>query len=166
MSSILWDEYRYLSTNYNNDPIVKIHPRIIVGAGNQLNVENMNKYNIEYVVNCSFDEFSPEWFRINFPYNYICIKAYDDEESNITDWYNLFEYYMNTFMNEGKGTIFVHCHLGMNRSAFLALVYVCLKFDYNMESTIKTMLITRPCVFMNKRYRKQVVEYIEKHKTK
>ena len=41
-----------------------------------------------------------------------------------------------------------------------------LKFDYNMESTIKTMLITRPCVFMNKNYRKQVVEYIEKHRTK
>ena len=163
MDSILWDEYRYLSSN--NDPIVKIHPRILVGAGKQLTPENMKKYNIQYVVNCAFDEFSPEWFRNLYPYNYACIEAYDDENSNITDWYTLFETFMNKFMNEDKGTIFVHCHLGINRSAFLSLLYVCLKFDYNMESAIKTMLITRPCVFMNKEYRKQVIEYIEKHKS-
>jgi protein-tyrosine phosphatase len=73
---------------------------------------------------------------------------------------------MNKFMKEDNGTIFVHCHLGINRSAFLSLLYVCLKFDYDMKSTIKVMLINRPCVFMNKHYRKQVVEYIEKHKSK
>lgn len=165
MDSILWDEYRYLLSG-SDYPIVKIHPKIIVGAGNQLTLENVSDYDIQYVVNCAFDEFSPAWFRNLYPYNYACIEAYDDDDSNITDWYELFECFMNKFMKQDNGTIFVHCHLGINRSAFLALLYVCLKFDYDMKSTIKVMLINRPCVFMNKHYRKQVVEYIEKHKSK
>jgi protein-tyrosine phosphatase len=160
----MWDEHRQPS-DYKTDPIVRIHPRIIVGAGKQLTFENMKKYDIQYVVNCAFDQFSPEWFRISYPYNYCCIQAYDNENSDITDWYKLFETYMNTYMRENNGTIFVHCQLGMNRSPFLSLMYVCLKFDYDLESTIKTMVINRPCVFMNMEYRKQVVKYIEKHKS-
>ena len=57
MDSILWDEYRYLLSG-SDYPIVKIHPKIIVGAGNQLTLENVRDYDIQYVVNCAFDEFS------------------------------------------------------------------------------------------------------------
>jgi hypothetical protein len=164
MTTLPWDNFRRFSRGYLVDSVVRIHPRIIVGAGGHLTPQFAIKHNIQYVVNCAFDEHSPPWFRLRYPYNYECMEAIDAYDVNITDWYPRFRDAIDKFMNQPNGQIFVHCQMGMNRSAFLAMLYVCVKYNYDIESCIRVMTKGRPCVFGNELYRKQVVDFIEKHR--
>ena len=122
------------------------------------------KYRITHVVNCAHDIDSPKWFKNEYPHKYKFIGALDSAKEDITKWYTEFSESMNVFLAEPEcNVIYVHCQCGINRSAFLALMYVCLKFGSKLENVTKSMLIQRPCVFLNKTYQKQVIEYIKKH---
>lgn len=93
---------------------------------NFLTPEFIQKYDITHVINCSFDEYSPSWYREQYPFNYVCIEAYDGENVNILDWYPKFRYFLNKYLSEPLSeVVYVHCQLGINRSGFLALTYVC-----------------------------------------
>jgi len=157
-----WDIYRQFSRGYLIDRTVVLHPKIILGCGEHLTPDFKQKHNIQYVVNCSFDDYSPLWFRKSNPQNYECVQAIDDPSVDITMWYPKFEECMDKFIRQ-DGKIFVHCQKGINRSAFLALIYLCLKFNYDLRSTIKGIALIRPCVFSNINFRLQVIDYVKKH---
>jgi protein-tyrosine phosphatase len=161
----LWDKYRRNSKGWKLDPLAKVHPRIIVGSANSMDLFTVSLYNITHVVNCAEDWVTTPWFKIEFPERVACINALDRKTEDITKWYPLFETSMNTFLADPEcKTIYVHCECGVNRSGFLTLIYMCLKFGYNIETAVKSMLIQRPCMFTNTEYRKQAIEYIKKHK--
>ena len=160
----LWDKYRRNSRGWSLDPIAKVHPRIIVGSAKNVDLYTIVTYNVTHVVNCAEDWVSSKWFKNQFPDRLVCINALDHQTEDITKWYSLFESSMNTFLADPDcKTIYVHCECGINRSGFLTLIYMCLKFGYNVETVIKSMLIQRPCMFSNRTYRAQVIEYIKKH---
>lgn len=160
----LWDKYRRNSKGWKLDSLAKIHPRIIVGSANNVDIYTMSTHSITHVVNCAEERISSEWFKSEFPYRIACIGALDTKTDDITKWYPLFEYWMNKFLADSDcKTIYVHCECGINRSGFLTLIYMCLKFGYNMETVVKSMLIQRPCMFTNRNYQTQTIEYIKKH---
>jgi hypothetical protein len=90
---------RYGTQGYKYDPPAYFHPCILVGAGEFLTPEFLDNHEITHVINCAFDEYSPIWFRETFPKNYICLEAYDNEETNILDWYPKFKEYMSLFLS-------------------------------------------------------------------
>jgi protein-tyrosine phosphatase len=159
-----WDTYRQFSRGYLLDKPVVVHPKIMLGCGEHLSLSFKNKYDIQYVVNCAFDEYCPLWFRNQNSQNYECIQALDHESVDITLWYPKFERSMDKFIKE-DGKVFVHCQKGMNRSAFLLIIYLCLKFKYELKNVVKHIAIIRPCVFSNINFRQQVIDYVEKHKS-
>ena len=160
----LWSKYRRNSKGWRLDPLAKVHPRIIVGSADSADRITFSKYNITHVINCAEEFASPKWFKNDFPDRIVCINAIDIETEDITKWYSLFELSMNKFLaNPDCNVIYVHCECGINRSAFLTLIYICLKFGYKIETVTKSMLIQRPCMFTNPQFQKQVVEYIKKH---
>jgi protein-tyrosine phosphatase len=67
---------------------------------------------------------------------------------------------MYRFLREGNGVVYVHCAAGMNRSATLALAYVCKNFYFPMDVMIQTTLRQRPCMFQNPVYMNQVRELL------
>jgi protein-tyrosine phosphatase len=136
----------------------------VFGPGIGVTPENFKNYNISHVVNCGFDVDSPQWFRDQNPEKYAVVYAVDSEDSDITGWYPVFQTYMNKFLADKKCTgVYVHCQAGINRSAFLCLLYMCMKFKYSMDVCIRAILLQRPCALQNAKFREQVTEYIKKH---
>jgi len=161
----LWEKYRRNSKGWKLDPLALVHPRIVVGSANNVDLHTLTAYNITHVVNCAQDWVTSEWFKSEFPDRITCINALDHRAEDITKWYPLFESSMNKFLSDPEcKTIYVHCECGINRSGFLTLIYMCLKFGYSIETVVKSMLIQRPCMFTNTEYQKQAIEYIKKHK--
>ena len=160
----LCDQYRRNSKGWQHDSIARVHSRIIVGAAHDFGILLMARYGVTHVVNCAEDWFGNKNFKASHPEKYECINAIDSEKEDITKWYTKFEETMNKFMADPLcGVIYVHCQCGINRSAFLTLIYLCIKFGYAPETIGKSMIIQRPCVFTNKVFMSQAVEYIKKH---
>lgn len=141
-------------------PPAYFHMRILVGPGALLTPRFAAARGITHVINCAYDEDSPTWFRTAYPKQYICMNAHDTPYHNILDWYPLFEAYLNTFLRQGNGVVYVHCQAGMNRSGFLALAYICKNFHMEIQSSIHALQRQRPCLFQNPIYMNQVKTFI------
>lgn len=155
-----WDKYSRNSRGWSADPIAIVHPRIYLGPAFNITEQVLQFYDITHAVNCAGPEFNIKLIPED---NYKCINAEDSTTFDITSVYPLFESIMNKFLADPKcKCIYVHCQAGINRSAFLLLMYVCVKFQYKMDYAVKNILLQRPCCFRNTSFRKQVTEYIKK----
>jgi hypothetical protein len=143
------------------DPPALFHPTIIVGPGSMLTPYFVEKNNITHVINCAFPENSPQWFQEQFPNKYTCLKAVDSETVSIIDWYPQFKDTMDSYLRDPfSKRIFVHCQMGINRSGFLALTYVCQNFGFQLKDTILCTLRQRPCLYQNTKFLKDVSEFL------
>lgn len=155
-----WDKYSRNSRGWSVDPIAIVHPRIYIGPCFNITEKIFERYDITHAVNCAGPIFNIPWIPTD---KYKCINAEDSTEFDITSVYPLFESIMNKFLADSNcKSIYVHCQAGINRSAFLVLMYVCIKFQYKMDYAVKNILLQRPCCFRNSAFRKQVTEYIKK----
>jgi protein-tyrosine phosphatase len=157
-----WMTYRRASKGWQTDPPAKVHPAILFGCGESLTPLFVKKHNITHVINCAFNDDSPEWFRHEFPFNYFCINAEDSTSSDIRKWFPLFEYVMSKYLKyPDSKVIYVHCQCGINRSGFLTLMYICKHFGYTFEASVKNILMQRPCALTNPTYFRQCQDYIK-----
>jgi predicted protein tyrosine phosphatase len=152
----LWIKYRRNSRGWRYDNTAQVHSRIIVGPAGK------TESKATHMVNCAEECFGhPDFVNTD---RYACIDAIDSVDEDITEWYPAFETAMNKFLSDPEcKLVYVHCECGINRSAFLTLIYVCIKFGYSTEAVVKSMLVQRPCMFTNIKYREQSIEYIKKH---
>jgi len=160
----IWNINRHVSRGWERDPIAIAYLRIFLGPA--FKVDRMvEEFGITHVVNCASREFSSKKFSEEFPGRHACISAIDSVFEDITRWYPIFETTMNMFLVDPECiAVYVHCECGINRSAFLLLIYLCLKFNLEPEYVVKHILIQRPCAFTNVVYRYQALEYIKKHR--
>ena len=117
---------------------------------------------ITHVINCAQDMFCPDWWKTQHPDKYVVLNAIDSLQHNILDWYPQFEYSLRGFLREGplEGVVYVHCHAGMNRSASLALAYVCKNYDLPFAPVVAAVRRQRPCILQNQVFITQVKEFI------
>jgi hypothetical protein len=154
---------RYRSQGYQRDPPALFHPNILVGAGEMLTPEFIKKWGITHVINCAQEQDSPSWFKEANPDKYYCINAIDSLHANILQWYPEFKSILKLYLQDPTSIkIFVHCQCGINRSAFLSLMYVCDVFKFPYESTELSILRQRPCALTNSSFRKQVFYALSK----
>jgi len=132
-------------------------------SGEQLTPRFALNNNITHVINCAFDEDSPEWFRQSNPERYYCLKAVDSLEVDITDKFAEFEEVLNKFIQDTDSKmIYVHCQCGINRSGFLSLLYGCKKFGYSYDDMVKTILKQRPCALTNPTFKYNCFQFVKK----
>ena len=151
---------QWIKPVYMRHPPAWFYSRVLVGAGEMLTPSFVRHHNITHVINCAQEADSPDWFKKALPERYFCLNALDSLESNILTWYSKFEEVLRRFLQSGGGTVFVHCQCGINRSAFLALAYVCKNFGLDMNSVVLSTRQARPCMFTNAVYRRQVEDFI------
>ena len=137
-------------------PPAWVYPRILLGAGSQLNPLFVAKYNITHVVNCAFANDCPEWWRTRHPGQYAEIHAIDSMAVRILDWYPEFENWMRLFLRSTNGTVFVHCKAGVNRSAYLVLAFVVKNFGIDFKLLLSAVRRQRPIICDNSTFMKQV----------
>jgi len=154
---------RYHSKGYRDDPPALIHPNILVGAGEMLTPAFVKKHEITHVINCAQEVDSPSWFKERYPEKYYCVDAIDSHHVNILKWYPNFKAILKIFLQATDSKkIFVHCQCGINRSIFLALMYVCQEFKFPFEKTEFAVLRQRPCAMTNIKFRQQVFDALSK----
>ncbi len=147
--------------DYLRQPPAYFHTRILVGPGAFLTPKFAYERGISHVINCAYPGDSPAWFRSKFPDKYTCLRAEDTSRHRILDWYPAFEQAMFSYLRSpGGGVVYVHCQAGMNRSAFLALTYVCDRFHMDGETMLESFKRQRPCMFQNQVYRGQVLNFL------
>ena len=147
--------------DYIRQPPAYFHTRILVGPGAFLTPKFAYERGISHVINCAFPEDSPVWFQTRYPHQYTCLSAPDTLKHQILDWYPAFEQAMFSYLRSpGGGVVYVHCQAGMNRSAFLALTYVCHRFHMDGETMVEAFKRQRPCMFQNQVYRRQVLNFL------
>jgi len=148
---------RYSSRGYLVDPPALFHPHILVGAGEMLTPAFVKKYEITHVINCAEESDSPSWFKEKNPDKYYCINAVDALHVNIMKWYPEFKAILKIYLQDSSSKkIFVHCQCGINRSAFLSLMYVCDVFKFPFAETEMSVIKQRPCMMTNTSFRQQV----------
>lgn len=151
---------------YKKYPSARIHPCILIGPGEFLTEKYAETEEITHVINCAYQEDSPSWFKQKYPERYCCLGAHDNLETSIIKWYPEFKKNMKSFLQEKDSkTIFIHCQCGINRSAFLALMFVCESFHFSFEKTMKDILSQRPCALTNKSFKTQVKDALSKKST-
>ena len=154
---------RSSSRGYKFDPPALIHPMILIGAGEMLTYSFMKVYKITHVINCAEDNMCPSWFSSGFPDRYVCLNAIDSLDVNILDWYPKFKETLQSFLQDPECTrVFVHCQCGINRSAFLALMYVCDVFGFQFTQTESSVIRGRPCALTNPSFRRQIMDALTK----
>ena len=159
----VWSKYTRVSRGWRLDPIARVYSRILLGSAYSVDPKTFSSLKITHAVNCADEDWTVKWFKTGFPDRYECIGAQDTSEFDITSVYPKFEETMNKFLADPEcKNIYVHCQCGINRSAFLLLIYMCKKFGMSLYSTVKHIAIQRPCCFLNESFRKQVEEYIKK----
>jgi hypothetical protein len=146
--------------DYLRYPPAWFHTRILVGPGHFLTQRFAAEHNITHVINCAMDGDCPDWFPDRFPERYACIQAIDSIYANILDWYPMFEAILYRFLRQGTGVVYVHCQAGMNRSASLALAYVCKNFHLPLPEVVSAVRKQRPVVLQNPVFMNQVQEFI------
>lgn len=153
--------FHYNSRGALIDPPAFFHPSIIVGCGSMMTPSFISRHNITHVINCAFPEHSPSWFRNRYPDKYFCLEAIDSQETSILQWYPKFKEVLDQFLLDPfSKRVFVHCQMGVNRSGFLALAYVCQTFSYPLRDVIINTLRQRPCLYHNPRFLKDVSDLI------
>ena len=147
--------------DYLRQPPAYFHTRILVGPGAFLTPKFVYELGISHVINCAYPGDSPEWFQTRYPHQYTCLRAEDTSRHRILDWYLAFEQAMFSYLRSpGGGVVYVHCQAGMNRSAFLALTYVCDRFHMDGQTMLEAFKRQRPCMFQNQVYRGQVLNFL------
>lgn len=160
-------QFRRLSKGHMKDSPARVHPNLLIGAGCMLTPQFVDKHEITHIINCASDCDSPEWIQESFKSNYTCLHAVDSFESDITNWYDSFENTLRSFLRSSDcKTVYIHCQAGINRSAYLTLLFCCNRLHYNFDSTCKSILVQRPCAFTNHVYYAQVKSYIKNHAIK
>lgn len=162
MEEWIYHVHRRRSSGWRNDPPARIYTNIMFASAEHLTPHFALKNNITHVINCAFDQDSPEWFRESNPEKYHCIGAVDSLEVNIVDKFAKFEEVMDKFIRQSdSGMIFVHCQCGINRSGFLSLLYGCKKFGYSYDDMVKMILNQRPCALTNFSFKQQCFQFVK-----
>jgi predicted protein tyrosine phosphatase len=154
--------HRTPSRGWQNDPVACLYPRIYIGAGCQFTPELAQKGNFTHVINCATKEDGPEWFSQAHPDKYAILNAVDSVDVNILNWYPLFERVMFNFLRDpGSRNIYVHCQCGINRSAYLALAFVCRTFGFQLKTLAHSLVAQRPCTLSNPSFWRQVSDFVK-----
>jgi hypothetical protein len=147
---------------YMQQPPAWFSPRILVGPGEMLTARFVRDNRITHVINCAQDDFCPRWWKQQHPDKYVVLNAIDSLQHNILDWFPAFEYTLRMFLRDGPldGVVYVHCQAGMNRSASLALAYVCKNHALPLNMVVAAVRRQRPCILQNPVFMRQVREFI------
>lgn len=147
---------------YLQQPPAWFSSRILVGPGEMLTPFFVTRNRISHVINCAQDDYCPTWWKVRHSDKYVVLNAIDSHYHNILDWYPAFEYALRMFLRDGPldGVVYVHCQAGMNRSASLALAYVCKNYGLPFEGVVSAARRQRPCVLQNPVFMTQVREFI------
>ena len=138
---------------------------LYIGGKNDAKDRNLLKeLNIKYILNCTpTRNLDPEAGVPNFYekeklFVYKRVPIFDNRGEDITSHFDS----TFKFIEEGKhyGSILVHCHKGISRSASFVIAYLMRKNQFTFEEALAHVQSCRSIVSPNSSFIKQLSEYI------
>jgi hypothetical protein len=142
---------------WSNLPPVEFFPG--VWLGNVFNAQDLHfrhQYNIQTIINCATYEAQPQLMNI---YTYICLNGSDEKNYKILEYHFDYVYDMIERSLERGHNVLLHCQCGVNRSATMAVAYLCKKTQCLIENAILDIFKQRPCILSNVGFREQLFEW-------
>ena len=128
---------------------------LYIGGLSQCDDENwLRSHKITHIVNCSRE--IPNYFTSKF--RYLNLFLDDTPHTNIIHACAS----AKKFIDEAtlsRGTILVHCHMGISRSASIVIYYLMKTFGMNFESAQRFLKSLRPEVCPNIGFKKQLYTF-------
>ena len=117
----------------------EIIPRVFFGpADNTFQNEFMNQ--ITHVVNC--DNYALSSSVQAQLKHFLFLESYDDDEFPLLQThFNSLKKYIDSALENSNSKVYIHCYIGMNRSACLAVAYACYKTNISAKELIETLRI-------------------------
>jgi hypothetical protein len=125
----------------------EIIPNLWLGNRNAtLEIDNLQKYNIQLIINCTKDIIYP--VNPNIQSIRLSINDINTDESNtiLSNEINKLTYLIDLYLKNNMGVL-VHCYAGVQRSATVVLCYLITYKHYNVEMAKVIMKNKRSIVF-------------------
>lgn len=122
-----------LIRRYNT--MYEICPRVFFGsAGATYDAEQMKS--ITHIINC--DSVMNSTSPIGQMKHFMFLESYDTEEFTILDKHlSKLTDYIDNALKEPGAKVYIHCYMGWNRSACLAIAYVCKTYCVSAKKVIE-----------------------------
>lgn len=139
----------------SSEPPDKIFDYLYLGnEWNASNLTELKKTGITHVLNVTME--IANFFSHEFVYKTIRIK--DEEVSHLQQfWDDTYNFIKDAKRDNKK--VFVHCRMGVSRSASCVIAYIMKEYSMNIKVAQDYVKKIRPCVNPNPGFLKQLVEY-------
>ena len=117
--------------------------------------EFLKHFNISTVINCA-EELTSEYRDLNF----LELQLSDDYDQNL---FPKFEEAYKYIKLHSEKNVFIHCSMGMSRSASLVIFYIMKEKGWNFNDCLNYIRERRPIVCPNDGFEKQLRHYYEKY---
>lgn len=146
-----------ISNHFSNMVLEPSHIIDNIYLGNAYNASNVNtirKYNIECVINVTFE--IPNYFE-NGGIEYFNIEILDNDDHNFTKYQ--FDNVLNFLNRYQHKNILIHCYMGSSRSATIVVLYLIKKYKYTLEDAIDYLRTKREIVNINNNFIHNLEDY-------
>lgn len=132
--------------------INKIEEKLYLGSRKAtFRAENLRTKGITHVL-AVLDSF--ENYQQHEGITYLTISMYDVWDSNLTQYLPEVLRFISLAINTGK--VFIHCQMGVSRSASFVASYLMVKYSISLGPAIKNIRKKRPCVCPNRSFQEQL----------
>lgn len=122
--------------------------------------------NVKYILNCTPKRIEdpeagcPNFYEKEKTFVYKRISAFDNTAANLTPFFDT----AIDFIDEGKhyGSVLVHCHRGISRSASFVIAYLMKKNEFTLDEALNYLQSIRPIAQPNTTFLAQLQDFAVK----
>ncbi|XP_075032490.1 protein phosphatase Slingshot homolog 3 [Mixophyes fleayi] len=133
----------------------EIFPYLYLGSEwNASNLEELQKNKVTHILNVTreIDNFFPETF------TYLNIRVLDEESTNLLQYWKETHHFISSAKRQGSH-VFVHCKMGVSRSASTVIAYAMKEYEWKLEEALKHVKDRRNIVQPNAGFLRQLQTY-------
>ncbi|KAM9324861.1 protein phosphatase Slingshot homolog 3 [Gastrophryne carolinensis] len=133
----------------------EIFPYLYLGSEwNASNLEELQKNRVTHILNVTreIDNFFPETF------TYLNIRVLDEESTNLLQYWKETHNFISSARLQGTN-VFVHCKMGVSRSASTVIAYAMKEYEWTLEEALKYVKERRSIVQPNSGFLRQLQTY-------
>jgi len=136
--------------------LIEIIPKLYLGNIYTVKEKDyLKSHSINYILNVTLDV--DNFFPTDFSYHNIAVK--DSEHSNIHQYFNEANHFIERSLNRNDGSVLVHCKGGVSRSPTIIMAYLIYRYKLPFKKALYYMQSRKSGVNPNDGFISQLMSY-------